>query len=84
MPSPTVLESASRRRLVPLVSPNRRLPAPTTAGKDHQAQLVDEVVLEKLGATNRTQAVTRARGLGVIPLERAGLVEDSTLRGAFG
>jgi hypothetical protein len=32
-PSPTVLESASRRRLVPLVPPNGRLLAPTTIGK---------------------------------------------------
>src|SRR6202011_6148724 len=33
MPSPTVLESASRIRLFPLVSANRRLPLPRTTGK---------------------------------------------------
>src|SRR5438874_7133554 len=33
IPSPTVFESASRRRFLSVLSPNRRLPLPRTTGK---------------------------------------------------
>jgi hypothetical protein len=46
-PSPTVLESTSRRCFLSLVSPKRRLPLPQHDREHDQPQLVDEVALRQ-------------------------------------